>query len=267
MSARPLALLGAALALGAAGCHHALRPPPPDLPADPAALLEALRAAQARPGAVEGRARLDVESPRGSGGVDQYLAAVRPDRVRVESLDFFGNVLSVLAVEGGRLALYDARERVFYRGPATAENMGRLAPVAVSPEALATLLCGTAPLLDGEPVEVAPGDGTRVLTLRRGDLLQRIEVEAGAAIRSVRLRRLLPDGSQVPAGLDATFSGRRTVGGVLFPEEVAASSPAEGVSLTLRWRQPTVGGTPDAALFRLEPPRGARVVDLGPSQP
>jgi hypothetical protein len=260
---RALALLAAAAAL--AGCHP--RRPPPDLSADPAELLAAVRAAQEKARSVEGRARVGVDGPDGGGSADQFLAAEKPGRVRVEAYDFFGNVAAVLAVDGGALALYDAREKVFYRGAATARNVARLVPVAVSPAELATLLCGSAPLLDGEPVSAEPGDGVMVLTLRAGDLLQRLEIGPGAAILASRVRRLGPDGREAPAGLDAEFSVHRTSGGARVPTDVAARAPAARVALALHWRERQVNQPVDPALFHLEPPKGARVVDLDPAAP
>ena len=260
-----LVLAAAAVAAAAlAGCH--LRRPPPDLSADPAALLAAVKAAQDAVRGVEGRARVGVDAPGGGGAVEQYLAAEKPGRVRVESHDFFGNVLSVLAVDDGRLAVYDAREKVFYRGPATRENVGRLVPVALSPEELATLLCGSAPLLDGQPVSAIPGDGVMVLTLRAGGLTQVLEIGAGAAVVSSRLRRAGPDGP-APAGLEADFSKHRLHAGLSLPTEVEARAPVSGVSLALHWKALTVNGPLDPGLFRLDPPRGARIVDLGDGAP
>jgi len=250
---------------GLAGCH--LRRPPPDLSADPAALLGEVRAAQERVRTVEGRARVGLDGPDGQGGVEEFLAAEKPGRVRVETYDFFGNVLSVLAVDDGRLALFDARQKVFVRGPATPENVARLVPVAVTPEVLATLLAGSAPLLDGEPVSAEPGDGVMVLTLRQGDLRQRLEIGPGAAVLSARTRRVGPDGAEAPVGLDADFSVHRTRAGARVPTDLSARDPVAKVALTLHWRELTVNGPLDPALFRLSPPAGAQLVDLAPPAP
>ena len=89
--------LAAGALLTLAGCHP--RRPPPDLSLDPAALLAEVKAAQARVVSVQGRARVAVDAPGGSGGTEQYLVAERPGRLRVEVHDFFGNVV---AVAGGR---------------------------------------------------------------------------------------------------------------------------------------------------------------------
>ena len=253
---------GALVAL--AGCHP--RRPPPDLSLDPAALLAEVKAAQARVVSVQGRARVGVESPRGSGTTEQYLVAERPDRLRVEVQDFFGNVVASLAVEAGRLALYDARERTFLLGAATPANLARLLPVALTPEELVTLLCGSAPLLEGAPVSADPGDGLVLLTLRDGPLVQRLEVGPGAALLSASRHRVTPAG-ETPAGLDAEFSVHRTRAGQRVPTDLAVRAPAAGVAISLHWRDLEVNGAVDPALFRLAPPAGARVVDLDASSP
>ena len=253
---------GALVAL--AGCHP--RRPPPDLSLDPAALLAEVKAAQARVVSVQGRARVGVESPGGSGGTEQVLVAERPGRLRVEVQDFFGNVVASLAVEAGRLALYDARERTFLRGAATPANLARLLPVGLTPEELVTLLCGSAPLLEGAPVSADAGDGLVLLTIRDGDLVQRLEVGPGAALLSARRRRVTPAG-EAPAGLDAEFSVHRTRAGQRVPTDLAVRAPAAGVALSLHWRELDVNGAVDPSLFRLDPPAGARVVDLDAASP
>jgi hypothetical protein len=208
-----------------------------------------------------------VEGPDGQGGLEQFLVAEKPGRIRVESYDFFGNVLSVLAFDGGRLALFVAQQKVFFRGPATPENVARLVPVAVTPEALATLLGGSAPLLDGAPVSAVPGDGVMVLTLRQGDLEQRLEIGPGAVVVASRIWRLLRGGDFAPAGLHADFSVHRSRGGARVPTDLSARDPGAKVALTLHWRELTVNGPVDPGLFTLSPPAGARLVDLAPAAP
>lgn len=251
------AALGVGLLLAA--CAPRLRPPPPELPLDPAALLAEVRAAQGRVQTVQGEARVSIEGPSGNAGVDQFLAAERPGRLRVESHDFFGNVLSLLVVDGPSLALYDAKARILYRGAATAANVARLVPVALAPDELVTLLCGSAPLLDGEPLDASPVDGALRLTLKRGDEVQRLEVGAGAAVLKARESRLGRVSREVE------LLGHRPLGGAWLPAQVVARAPQEGLTLTLRWRAVEVNQPLDPALFRLATPEGARVVDLDPA--
>jgi hypothetical protein len=105
-----------------------------------------------------------------------------------------------------------------------------------------------------------------VLTLRAGDLVQRLEVGPGAALLASRVRRVT-GGGEVPAGLDAEFSVHRTHAGQRLPTDVAARAPEARVAFSLHWRELEVNRPIDPSLFRLSPPAGARVVDLDPPAP
>jgi hypothetical protein len=246
-----------ALAVAAAAC--APRLPPPDLSLDPAVLLAQVRAAQADVARVQGEARIHVSSRELSGSATHFLAAEKPDRLHVEALDFFGNPVLVLVAEGGRFALLDVRAKVFYRGAATPANLARLLPVRLSAGDLVTILCGSAPLSPGAPVEAVPGRGIVRLALGEGGVRQELEVGAGAAVRSSRVRA--EGGGRLPGVTDVDFAFDDPDGG-RFPTEVRLSSEDPRVRLELAWREVHPNAPVDAALFRLAPPRGVRVVDL-----
>lgn len=255
-----LALLAAA---ALAGCP---RVPPPDLSRDPAELLDAVRAAQGRVARVQGNARVHVDSPEGSGWVDEFAAAEKPDRVRLESHDFFGNVVAVLVSGGGRFAFYDARRRVYYRGEASVANLSALLPAALPPAELAAILCGSAALVEGAPLAVTASGGLLVLRLGGGRDVQDLGVGEGAAVETSSLRRLEPvHGGSGSPDHQLEFDGFGRRGGVRFPTVVRLAIPSERVKVELRWKGDLeVNGPADPGLFRLDPPRGARVVDLEP---
>ncbi len=257
---RRLALaLAATLAL--AGCPP--RAPPPDLSLDPAELLAQVRAAQARVASVRGEARVRIEAPEGSGTVPAFVAAKKPDRVYVQTVDFFGNTVSVLAASGGELSLYDARERVLYRGAATPENLARLVPVPLPPADLAAILCGSAPLLEGEPVRAEPGRGYVTLELAAGERRQVLRVGAGARVLSASLA----DSGDGRRGHDLTFRAFDALPGRTFPGEISLSARDPAVSMRLTWTDVEPGAEVEDALFTPGVPRGARVVDLAGAAP
>ena len=247
-----------ALALAATSCLP--RVPPPDLSLDPAELLVQVERARSAVRSVQGEARVRVESEEFSGTVRHFLAAEKPDRLHLVALDFFGSPAVVLVAEGGRLGLYDARERVFYRGAATAENLTRIVPVALAPHDLVTILCGSAPLVAGAPVRAEPGRGVVRLSLESEAAVQSIEVGPGAAIATSRVRGR--EGEPVAGAPDLVFRAFRTEGGAPFPREVRLSSGEPTVEVKLEWSEVEVNGEAGDALFRLDPPRGARVVEL-----
>jgi hypothetical protein len=244
------------------------RVPPADLSRDPQELRAQVRTAQERTQRVRGSARVRIDSPGGSGTVTEFIAAEKPDRVRLETLDFFGNPAAILVAVDGRFAFLDLRDNTFYRGAATAENVSRLLPVVIPVEELVTMLCGSAPVIDGTPLEARVDGGQLLLTIGRGPLGQRLAIGERATIESsrVRLSETGPGGAQVETApaYDLEFDSFRDRSGIRYPDEMHLDAPAGQAHVDLFWRNDLeVNGRIDAGLFRLEPPRGARVVELG----
>jgi outer membrane lipoprotein-sorting protein len=254
----PVLVLAAALA----GCPP--RAPPPDLSLDPAALAEQVRAAQARTRSVRGEVRVKVESAEASGTVPALVAAEKPDRLLVQTLDFFGNTVAVLSAAGGELSLYDARAQVVYRGPATPENLRRLVPVPLAPAELAEILCGSAPLLAGEAVAADAGKGHVTLRLEADGRTQALRVGAGAEVLRSELRA---GGARAPGTYDLLFEGFDRFEGIRFPAEVTLSAEAPRVRLRLVWVDVEPNAALEAKLFAPRIPAGARVVDLSRAAP
>ena len=263
---RPALLAGLALAL--AGCP---RVPPPDLSRDPSALLDQVRVAQDRVQRVRGSARVRISSPSASGSAVEFAAAEKPDRVHLETLDFFGNPVAVLVAANGRFGFHDARANVFYRGDATPENVSRLLPVIVPVEELVVILCGSAPILPGRPLEVGVKDDLLLLTIGLGDVGQRLAIGERASVEWSRVRRATREAggavSEVAPAYDLEFEDFSTRSGVRFPSQVKLDAPAGKSRIQLAWRDVQVNPQLDPALFRFEPPRGARIVDLARGAP
>jgi hypothetical protein len=256
--------MAVAVLLGSlAGCA---RVPPASLARDPSALLDQVRAQQARVQRVQGAARLRIASPTFSGTVTEFIAAEKPDRVHLETLDFFGSPAAVLVAGDGRFALYDVRNKVFYRGEATPRNISRLLPFEIPVDELVTILCGSAPLLPGAPLEVGTDGDQLLLTLGLGDVGQRLAVGEQAAVTSSRVRRAAPPGARpedMNPGYDLEFRGFTERGGARFPGQVDLDAPASHSRVQLSWHDDVdVNGTLDRGLFHIDPPPGVRLEDL-----
>jgi hypothetical protein len=240
-----------AFAALAVGCPPRL--PPPDLALEPEPLLEQVRATAALIRSVRGEVRVRVKGHERV-AVPAFVAAEKPASLHLEALDFFGNPAAVLVVAGGRLSIYDARQRTFYRGAATAENVGRLVPLALSPEELVAELCG-APPLDGEAVRAEPGRGHVTLEVRDGRRTITLRVASGAAVAQAQVR----SGRD---GHDVSWSQPYAATGATPPGDVTFASKEPPVRVDLGWVDYEANAALDPKLFRLDPPAGARIVDL-----
>lgn len=249
----------------AATAACARRAPPPDLSADPAALLAQVEQTQARVERVTGEARVKVQSPAGGGTVTQLITAERPDRLRLVTLDFFGNPAAVLVADGGRFALLDLREGVFLRGAASPRNLARLLPLAIPAPELVQLLCGAAPVVAPRAVAVAAGDGVARLTLEGDGLRQRLDVGAGAAVHG----SVVTTTSANPLPRDAydlAFDRFDDLAGRPFPRRVRLEAPSAKVRLELSWKEIEANGVLPEGSFGLAPPPGVRIVELDGEQ-
>lgn len=253
---------GAAVALALLASLGCARVPPPDLSRNPGELLAQVREVQDRILSCRGSARLGVSSPSLSGTLDAWVAAERSGRLRVDVFDFFGNPAATLVAAGGRFSLWDARAGAIYTGDDTPENLARLLPVPLGARELSLIVCGSAPLAGGVAVAAEPGDGVMLLEVAAPGGREVIAVGPGGAVERASF---LPG----PAGgtpWKAAFSSFRHVGSRRAPLDVELRGG--GGELSLRWKDDLeVDGRPEDALFRLDPPAGARVIPLAPGVP
>src|SRR3954453_23282398 len=167
---RTLAAL--ALALLFAGCPkpQVVSGPPPD----PGALYIQARKAHGGPETLTCDAKAFVEAPENGGRYALHLSVKRQTSLRIEALTPMGDPAAVLVADQGRFALLDLRNNVFFRGPATPENLSRLIPAPLRDEELVALISGDIPELPDARPESArrSGDGYQLtlssLRLRQG---------------------------------------------------------------------------------------------------
>ncbi|MBI5549616.1 MAG: DUF4292 domain-containing protein [Deltaproteobacteria bacterium] len=260
---RPSRLVLATLAvLLAAGCPRPLRFGPEGELTDPAYLLRRLDASSARTRSLKAEARVSVKSASQSGTVSEFIAALRPASLHLETLNFFGKPVAALATDGTRFGLYVEESATFYSGPATAANVGRLLPVALEPAEAVALLLGDVPRLAEAEVRLELDREARAyrLTLTRSGVVQRLWV----GTEDLRLLRTELRGMP---GLDVSFEDFQAFEGVVFPmsirvKAVRADGSAAGTEVELRYKEPEHNVALDPGLFVLEPPPGARIVLL-----
>lgn len=259
---RPLRLLLLALPLLLAACPRGVRFGPEGEITDPEYLLRRLEANASRIRSVKGEARAAVKTPQQSGTVGQFAAALRPASLHLETLNFFGKPIAALATDGARFTLFLEEEASFYSGPASAANVGRLLPLPVEPAEVVSLLLGEVPRLEGAQATLEVDRDARAyrLTLTRGALRQQIWLGT-EDLRPLRSQR------RGAPGYDLEFSDYQVIDQQLFPmvrkvRAVAADGSPTGNEIELRFRDLELNVALDPALFRLEPPPGARTIAL-----
>lgn len=224
---------------------------------DGADLLKRVEVAEAQVFSVKGDAKLIVDSPQGKGSVALFVAVLHPSRIHIEQLDFFGRPEGILVTDGEQFGLYDARQKKFFRGPASVENMARFVPIALPPRELAALLLGRVPRVPPESTELSVDEAARAysLTLKRGAVVQRLGVSTG----SHRVIRSRVEGLNTYA-IDA--DELTDYGSAVLPKHLTLDAKVASTKVELLYKDITVNETPEVTLFELEPPEGIPVVEV-----
>jgi len=212
--------------------------PPPEAKA----LYAQAQAAHRAPETLTCDAKAVVDAPENAGRYALHVAVKRPASVRIEALTPLGDPAAVLVADQGQFALLDLRNSVFYRGPATPQNLSRLIPAPLTADELVALITGSFPE-DGEPLTAKRDDDGYLLGL--ADEL----VWLGA---DLRVRRVERRGWAVT--LDDHDEG--------VPRSIHLEAPAANTKVDLRLRNVATGKAPPAEAFRLTPPAGIRIEEV-----
>jgi hypothetical protein len=228
--------------------------PPPDA----VELLERARAAHRVPETMACDAKAFVDAPQNGGRFALHIAVKRPASIHLEALSPLGDPAAVLVADKGRFALLDLRNNVFYRGPATPENLSRLLPAPLRDEELVALLTGAIPDLPGSTPQSSrrQGDGY-LLVLSSGGQLQ--EIDLGGDLRVVEVRRKTAEGALIWAVHLDEHDDRS---GAQVPRLLHLTAPAARTEVDLRLRNVQTGLPAPPSMFFLGPPPGMRVEDV-----
>src|SRR6267142_3382587 len=180
----PLVALAWLLLLAACPKQPVVSGPPPD----PGALYFQAKKAHLVPETLSCDAKAFVEAPENAGRYSLHVSVKRPASLRIEALTPMGDPAAVLVADQGRFALLDLRSNVFYRGPATPENLSRLLPAPLRDEELVALLTGAIPELPGAVPRSSKrqGEGYLLVLASPGDTQ---EVDLGGDLRVNEVRR------------------------------------------------------------------------------
>jgi outer membrane lipoprotein-sorting protein len=256
-------------AIAAACCAHA-QPVARPYPAPAAeALIAALAAQQA---AVRGmNARVRATSWLGGERVRATVNMLveRDGHLRFEAEISLQGTVAVLATDGTRFALYDTHKNEFSRGPACPANVASMVRIPLAPAEVAAVLLGDA----RPPAPIDPATAKIDWDAKRGADVLAVPAPAGGTqqflFRGDGAARTLVAVVSVAANgapqWQTAYEDHETVGGVRVPGTIRFAEQAgnfdDGVEIKFKDR--TINAAPPADAFKLTPPPGATVVDVG----
>jgi len=228
--------------------------PPPDA----GALYIQAKKAHAIPTSLSADARAFVEAPKNGGRYTLHIFVRRPASLRIEALTPTGDPAAVLVADQGRFALLDLRENVFYRGPATPENLSRLIPAPLRDDELIALISGDIPELpDSRPESARRTRDGYELVLSSPRMRQ--EVALGGDLRVLGVRRLDAQGNLLWA---VALDDHDDSSGAQVPRLLHLDAPRGKISVDLRLRNILTGKPPPSGAFLLGAPPGMRIEDV-----
>ena len=251
----PARTLFLGLVLSALGCAHVdfskLETP------SGSALLRDVDELEGHVTQVKGSARVQAHSPKGGGETGAFIAARAPGDVHLELLDFFGSPTQVLVSDGRTFGLYQKDKGTYLRGAATAAAISRLLPVDLSAEDLVAILLGRTPRLPVAPsaVELDKDAEAYRVTLVQGEHMQTLWIHPTS-------KRVLRSVLKGLGGYSLVFEQPFTASGVPFARKVTFQDATSTVVLRWSTQDVELDGTLDAALFQMQPPAGARTVEV-----
>lgn len=205
---------------------------------------------------LRGVAKVRVRTPEQTANGTQVLLAEAPGRLRAETLSPFGVPLLVMTANDTELAVLIPGDNRFYRGRATAENLGRFTRLPLRPTDLVGILLHRPPLLAYRGIEAFElASGGWLVNLETGQRRQELLFDAGRRLIEVRyltgeelqLRVVYGDFGAEPQGrarrIDLELPLQRIVAGLVF-SELEMDKPLSG------------------ELFTLHPPEGAEITEL-----
>jgi outer membrane lipoprotein-sorting protein len=244
----------AAVGLGVCGC-----PPPPPLQfgaggpiTDPKIAVDSIIARREKIHSVKGEAKVSLSTPQGSGKITEFIAAEWPNRLRLETVSFFGSPLAVLTTDGVHFQLLDVEHNHFTQGVASRDDASRLLPVPLNAEIVVALLLGVPPLLDAATqTKLVVDEKARsyALTLKHGDAIEVVGLDT-ITLRPVWVR-MNADAS--PTAFEARFAEYDPDTDLPRSMELRTRDP--DTSVELKWRDREINSSIPPETFVQQPPQ------------
>lgn len=202
--------------------------------------------------------------PQGSFSGHAVLVLREPDSLRIEPLSPFGTPLAVVVAQGGLFRAYSPSRNAVYMGRTNRRGIERILGIPLSSKIFIKLLLGDwAVVLGGEEnLELKkPGSVYRFETRRETG-------EAFSGFAELEPRNLHPVKMEIRTergAIAVRYGALLKTGEVWRPSQVEILGPGGKNRLHISYPadEGVVGAALPDELFRLDPPRGARMLWLG----
>ncbi len=254
------------LFIGLAACARLPAAPAGDRPLI-ASADELLQQLQERAAAVTGlkaRGNVAVTSPQKNYSGNILLTAVKPDRLRVDILNFWGQSLVTFVNDGQEMKLLVYGDSKLYRGPATPANLSRFLPVVISQEDFLAALTGHLAFPRYEKPVLLPNPDPAVYFLELTDRQSQEKVKLTVEAKTLHLLSAQWFSLQGQETLRAEFSNFLLSGGVSGPSDIRLTAAEEESQVRVRYRDVTFNAPVAAEAWDLPLSATVRVVSFGP---
>jgi outer membrane lipoprotein-sorting protein len=231
------------------------RPPAPlwtDMPAA-TELVEILHARAGTNSRLDSTASVSITTQGKNFSTQQFILAEQPDRVRVDALTGFGQLVMQLTSDGDVLSVLvnTTNPPRFYRGSATEENFSRFVRLPLSPELLVAMLLYEPPILDYQQAQVRQRGGMLELLLVSGAYTQTFYFDGQLQLTGSDYAHHQQTQLAVDYSRFASSDG--------FPRRIALQMPQDDVMLAMNITELTLNGDIPAERFYLQAPENIAI--------
>lgn len=254
MSSAPRCVMLFLLLFGLSSCIH--KPIQPDeSKVDKAKMMQWIQTRQAQHQSLSALTQVKMSQNGKSVSTTQALLIGVPNRLRVDMINFFGQLMMQLSVSGPQLNAYVPRDQTHYVGMPTLDNIQRFTQLPLPITELVALLLGQMPLGVIETAQVSAWEKGLIFSTAAG-VDYRVEFEGE---RVVELLYSVNDYTvyQVKYGPYEKMS--------TYPQQLELTAPMNDIHVVVRFDEVEVNPQFTAQQFQLMIPENAQIRSLSES--
>lgn len=246
-------------ALVLCACPASSPKPRPYAAPEAQAIIDHIIGVRDRASSLNAETTTDVRMGKDRANVAVDMLAAWGGKLRFQAHDPNQATAADLGSDGHTYCMLDMHSNCGECGPATPENVGRLVRIPLEPDQVVGVLLGTAPILDGAAtVEWDPGEGHEILSIKQGELVERIILDGIEHRWDVLDAELKKTGTTVWRLRHKDFRPVTTKEGQVVRLPSASLFEQAGDTVRILWRDQTIGAPLDDAKFRVTVPEGLK---------